>query len=90
MPGEHEHITRLERSSKLYFARKIQEFTVPVVLRGTPFQVAAWQRLQRIPYGETISYEQQARRLDGSVHSGRSEERTATTKSRSLFRVTVL
>ena len=63
VPGEHEHISRLEEELELYFARKIQEFTVPVVLRGTPFQVAAWQRLQRIPYGETISYEQQAREI---------------------------
>ena len=63
VPGEHEHISRLEKELELYFAGKIRDFTVPVVLRGTPFQMAAWQRLQRIPYGETISYEQQAREI---------------------------
>jgi AraC family transcriptional regulator of adaptative response/methylated-DNA-[protein]-cysteine methyltransferase len=63
VPGEHEHITNLEKELGLYFEGKIREFTVPVVLRGTPFQVAAWERLQRIPYGETISYEQQAREI---------------------------
>ena len=61
VPGEHEHIARLEKELELYFAGKIREFNVPLVLKGTPFQVAAWERLQRIPYGETISYEQQAR-----------------------------
>ena len=63
VPGEHEHISRLEEELELYFSGKLRDFTVPVVLRGTPFQVAAWQRLQRIPYGETISYEQQAREI---------------------------
>ena len=63
VPGEHVHITHLEKELELYFAGKIREFTVPVILRGTPFQVAAWERLQKIPYGETISYEQQAREI---------------------------
>lgn len=61
VPGENEHITNLERELELYFAGKLRDFTVPLVLRGTPFQVAAWERLRRIPYGETISYERQAR-----------------------------
>jgi AraC family transcriptional regulator of adaptative response/methylated-DNA-[protein]-cysteine methyltransferase len=63
IPGEHAHITRLEKELELYFEGKLRDFTVPLVLRGTPFQVAAWQRLQKIPYGETISYEQQAREI---------------------------
>lgn len=62
--GEHEHIARLERELELYFAGKIRDFTVPIVLRGTPFQVAAWERLLTIPYGETISYERQARDMN--------------------------
>jgi AraC family transcriptional regulator of adaptative response/methylated-DNA-[protein]-cysteine methyltransferase len=61
IPGEHEHINRLENELELYFAGKLREFMVPLVLRGTPFQVSAWERLQKIPYGETISYERQAR-----------------------------
>jgi AraC family transcriptional regulator of adaptative response/methylated-DNA-[protein]-cysteine methyltransferase len=64
VPGEHEHIAKLERELELYFAGKIREFTVPLVLRGTPFQVAAWERLLTIPYGETISYERQARAMN--------------------------
>jgi AraC family transcriptional regulator of adaptative response/methylated-DNA-[protein]-cysteine methyltransferase len=61
VPGEHRHITTLKKELELYFAGKLRDFTVPVVIRGTPFQVAAWQRLQKIPYGETISYEREAR-----------------------------
>src|SRR5512141_387441 len=61
VPGEHDHITKLKEELELYFAGKLRDFTVPVVLRGTPFQVAAWKRLLGIPYGETISYEREAR-----------------------------
>ena len=43
-----------------YFARKIQQFTVKLDLRGTPFQCDVWQALCHIPYGETRSYQQVA------------------------------
>ncbi len=38
-------------------------FTVPLDLRGTPFQLAVWQRLQEIPYGSTVSYSELAREI---------------------------
>src|SRR5512140_3608994 len=46
-----------------YFAGKRRDFTVPLDLRGTPFQVAVWQQLLRIPYGKTKSYADIARAL---------------------------
>jgi len=46
-----------------YFAGKRREFEVPLDLRGTEFQVAVWRALCAIPYGETISYAEQARRV---------------------------
>lgn len=33
-----------------------QTFTVPVAPDGTPFQLAVWQELRRIPYGEVRTY----------------------------------
>src|SRR5215831_5572935 len=39
-----------------YFADKRREFTFPLDLRGTEFQVACWNALLAIPYGETRSY----------------------------------
>ena len=44
-----------------YFARELRDFDLPLVMKGTPFQVRAWQALQLIPYGQTRSYAQQAR-----------------------------
>ena len=41
-----------------YFDGRRQEFTFPCRLRGTEFQMAVWEALSRIPYGETRTYGQ--------------------------------
>ena len=46
-----------------YFAGKLKEFKTPVVFQGTPFQNDVWKQLCRIPYGETISYLDLAKRI---------------------------
>lgn len=35
----------------------------PLSLQGTPFQLAVWQECARIPFGETITYSELARRI---------------------------
>ena len=44
-----------------YFAGKRREFSFPLDLRGTDFQLACWRALLAIPYGETRSYADIAR-----------------------------
>ena len=46
-----------------YFDGERHEFDLPLDPVGTTFQQSAWGELRRIPYGETISYGEQARRL---------------------------
>ena len=46
-----------------YFAGTRRTFDVDLALRGTPFQVAVWEELCRIPYGDTITYAELARRI---------------------------
>jgi methylated-DNA-[protein]-cysteine S-methyltransferase len=46
-----------------YFVGERRTFQLPLDPRGTPFQLAAWRLLGEIPYGETITYGEQARRL---------------------------
>ena len=41
-----------------YFNGSRKEFHFPVSIHGTPFQIAVWQAIQQIPYGETRSYGQ--------------------------------
>ena len=54
-----------------YFASERTEFEVPLDPVGTPFQLAAWMALRSIPYGQTVSYGDQARRL-GDVRKSRA------------------
>ena len=44
------------RELKEYFCGERREFTMPLDLSGTTFQLACWQALLAIPYGETRSY----------------------------------
>jgi methylated-DNA-[protein]-cysteine S-methyltransferase len=46
-----------------YFCGKCREFTFPLDLRGTDFQIACWQALRAIPFGETRSYAHIARAI---------------------------
>jgi methylated-DNA-[protein]-cysteine S-methyltransferase len=49
--------TRSARESvQSYFAGELTAFDLPIAPRGTPFQLAVWKALSRIPYGETRSY----------------------------------
>lgn len=43
-----------------YFNKKRKSFDLPLNLQGTDFQLKAWKRLLKIPYGKTISYQKQA------------------------------
>jgi O-6-methylguanine DNA methyltransferase len=49
------------RELKEYFAGKRREFSFPLDLRGTDFQIACWRALLAIPYGETRTYADIAR-----------------------------
>jgi len=46
-----------------YFAGRRTRFGLALVMRGSAFQRRVWQALQEIPYGETISYGELARRI---------------------------
>jgi methylated-DNA-[protein]-cysteine S-methyltransferase len=46
-----------------YFAGTRTAFDLPLDLGGTPFQQKVWRELGSIPFGTTISYGEQARRI---------------------------
>jgi methylated-DNA-[protein]-cysteine S-methyltransferase len=48
---------------KEYFAGKRKQFSVPLLMDGSEFQVRVWQELQKIPFGHLISYEDLALRI---------------------------
>ena len=45
-----------------YFARKRKRFDLPLAPEGSAFQHAVWQAIAGVPFGETISYAELARR----------------------------
>lgn len=46
-----------------YFKGKRQDFELPLNPKGTPFQKAVWNALLKIPYGQTCSYLDIAKKL---------------------------
>ena len=59
------------RELKEYFAGERREFSFPLDLRGTEFQLACWHALLEIPYGETRSYRDIAQAI-GHPHAYRA------------------
>lgn len=57
VPGCNTHLEKLEEELESYFAGSLQEFTVPLIYPGTPFQRRVWDQLLAIPYGATRSYQ---------------------------------
>lgn len=46
-----------------YFAGQLKKFHVSLDLQGSPFQLTVWLALQRIPYGQTVSYGEIAQKI---------------------------
>lgn len=62
--GEHAVLAAARVQLEEYFAGERRAFDLPLdVSRGTTFQRDAWLALADIPYGETTTYGEQARRL---------------------------
>ena len=59
------------RQLRSYFAGELEDFDLPLVPNGTPFQLAVWKQLCHIPYGATISYGELARRI-GNPNASRA------------------
>ena len=51
------------RQLDAYFAGELREFDLPLAPSGSAFQLRVWEELRAIPYGDTISYGELARRV---------------------------
>ena len=52
-----------QRQLTEYFDGARKDFDLPLEFHGTRFQKEAWRGLLTIPYGQTVSYGEQARRI---------------------------
>jgi AraC family transcriptional regulator, regulatory protein of adaptative response / methylated-DNA-[protein]-cysteine methyltransferase len=61
--GQASVLDTLARQLADYYAGRTTTFDVPLVQRGTPFEMEVWSALGRIPSGETRSYSEVARAI---------------------------
>lgn len=54
-----------------YFAGRLTAFDIPLLERGTAFQMKVWQTIATIPYGSTWSYKQLAKAV-GNPNASRA------------------
>ena len=55
------HLTQTERQLREYFTGKRKKFSIKLDISGTEFQESVWYALNKIAYGRTVSYAQQAK-----------------------------
>jgi methylated-DNA-[protein]-cysteine S-methyltransferase len=65
----HPLLVRTEKELREYFAGKRQTFSIPLEMRGTRFQRQVWEFLLGIPFGETCTYGDIAKRLGNPAAS---------------------
>jgi AraC family transcriptional regulator of adaptative response/methylated-DNA-[protein]-cysteine methyltransferase len=63
MPGASDLLDAAAGELSEYFAGARRAFSVPLLTAGTAFQERVWEELRRVPFGETISYAELARRI---------------------------
>ena len=66
-----EQLRETVRELRAYFAGDLETFNLDLAPEGTPFQLTVWKRLCEIPFGETISYGELARRI-GNPNASRA------------------
>lgn len=59
------------RQLRAYFSGELEAFDLKLAPKGTPFQLNVWKLLCDIPYGQTISYGELARRA-GNPNASRA------------------
>jgi AraC family transcriptional regulator of adaptative response/methylated-DNA-[protein]-cysteine methyltransferase len=58
-----DQIATQAKFEKIWQRDKNIQQTVQLYLKGTPFQTKVWKELLKIPFGETVSYQEVARRI---------------------------
>lgn len=56
-------LLQIEEELYAYFSGALKVFLTPFVLQGTAFQKSVWSVLEKIPYGQTVSYAEVAREI---------------------------
>ena len=73
LPGSSLHDPHIQHKNKViemaisqiseYLEGNRKHFNIPLRLEGTEFRMKVWNEMRKIPYGETITYKELARRI---------------------------
>jgi len=55
-PSEDKIVNRVAKQIEAYFADAHNEFNLPLIYKGTPFQRRVWQAISAIPRGQVLTY----------------------------------
>lgn len=72
LPRDPDAFTAVKEQLEAYFCGDLTEFDLRLAPSGSPFQLAVWDELTRIPYGATSSYGDIARALGKSPVASRA------------------
>ncbi len=61
---DHHILTMAKKELTAYFNGELMEFTTPLHIKGTPFQLSVWEAMMEIPYGETRTYSEIAAQIN--------------------------
>jgi methylated-DNA-[protein]-cysteine S-methyltransferase len=65
-------LSEARRQLEAYFDKQLRDFDLPLRPHGTDFQHQVWDQLRTIPYGETVTYGDIAKRLGMTGHGSRA------------------
>ena len=71
IPQETEILTEAKKWLDVYFSGEEPKFTPPLHPTGSAFRQAVWQILLQIPYGQTITYGEIARKMADTKNTSR-------------------
>ena len=54
--GASKVLDQAAKQIELYLQGRLPKFSLPLKVSGTPFQLAVWKAIARVPFGQTISY----------------------------------
>ena len=54
--GSSKVLTDAAKQIDLYLRGSLPKFSLPLKVSGTPFQLAVWKTISKVPFGKTISY----------------------------------
>jgi len=63
VPGDNHVLQLVAKELDSYFSGRLQDFTVPLETKGTPFQETVWNELLKLAYSTTTSYGAIAERI---------------------------